>query len=94
MALPKTKEHRIKLLSYINEAVEYLKEQDTLKEDVDNVKDIIREEFDIPKAEINLMIQAAYDVTKLVNDIEKRATAISNLEIIQNLDENEDDDEE
>lgn len=94
MALPKTKEHRSKLLSYINEAVEYLKEQDTLKEDVDNAKDIIREEFDIPKAEINLMIQAAYDVTKLVNDIEKRATAISNLEIIQNLDGAEEDDEE
>lgn len=86
MALPKTKEHRIKLLSYINEAVGFLNEMDTLKEDVDNVKNIIKEEFDIPKSDVSLMIQAAYDVSKLENDIEKRQTAIANLEIISNVD--------
>ena len=87
MALPQTKEHRVKLLSYITEAVEELQAIDEHKEGVDNIKNIIKEEFDIPKSDVTLMIQAAYDVSKLESDIEKRQTAIANLEIISNIDE-------
>lgn len=87
MALPKTPEARQKLYRFLCEAVEFMKEVDTLKDDINNVKGIIKEEFDIPAAEITMLIQALYDDSKLSTEIEKREEALANIEIITKVEE-------
>lgn len=79
---PKTPESRERLYKYLCEAVEYLNEIDSNKDDVSNVKSIIKEEFDLPIAEISLLIQALYNDEKITNDIEKRENALANIEIL------------
>ena len=79
---PKTPEARERLYKYLCEAVEYLNEIDSNKDDVSNVKSIIKEEFDLPTAEISLLIQALYNDEKITNDIEKRENALANIEIL------------
>ncbi len=79
---PKTPETRERLYKYLCEAVDYLNEIDTLKDDVNNVKSIIKEEFDLPMAEITLLVSALYNDEKVASEIEKRENALANIDIL------------
>ena len=80
--LPQTPEKRAKLVSYLSECVEYLVQKDTLDEDIKNLKDIAKEEFDMASKDFTSLLKVAYDKTKVETEIEDRQTAISNLDIL------------
>lgn len=83
MALPSNPEFRTKILKRIDEAVQYLREIDVLKEDVKNLSSSCKEEFEYPAKEFNALLKAAYDEAKVMDTIETLQTSLSELDILR-----------
>ncbi len=81
--IPQEQTQRAKLLTLVNECVSFLKEIDTLKEDIKNCAEIAAEEHPVSKKDFNALVKAAYDKAKVEEQIEDLQTTISNLEILQ-----------
>lgn len=84
MSLPQDLNMRKKIAAAIKESVAFLKEIDTLKEDVKNVADIVVEETGVTKAEFNAWTKAAYDAAKVEEQVEKLQTSLNEIEILTN----------
>ncbi len=82
MALPQTKEAREKVLKRINEAVQFRREMDGLKEDTKALAEACKEEYDLSPKEFNALVKAAYDRAKVEEQIESLQTSLSELEIL------------
>jgi DNA-binding transcriptional regulator GbsR (MarR family) len=83
MALPSNPEFRTKILKRVEEAVQFLREIDTLKEDVKELSSACKEEFEYPAKEFNALLKAAYDEAKVLDTIETLQTSLSELDILR-----------
>lgn len=83
--IPQMTEHREKLLKYIEQNVNLLHEIDTLKEDIKNISEMVKEELSVAPKDFNLMVKVAFDKSKIEGEIETRQTAISNVEILKGV---------
>ncbi len=84
MALPQTKEAREIVLKRINEAVQFRREIDGLKEDTKALAEACKEQYDMKPAEFKTLVKAAYDRAKLEDQIEVLQTALAEHEILTN----------
>lgn len=82
MSLPKDQNHREKLNNYVKQAVQLKHEQDTLKEDLTNISDMVKDEIGMAKKEFNGIVKAAYDKAKIEETIEELQTSVANVEIL------------
>ena len=82
MSLPTDLNMRKKVASAIKESVAFMKEVDVLKEDIKNVADIVVEETGVTKAEFSAWTKAAYDASKIQEQVEKLQTSLSEVEIL------------
>lgn len=80
--LPSSKEAREKVLKRINEAVQFRREMDGLKEDTKALAEACKEEYDLAPKEFNALVKAAYDRAKVEDQIESLQTSLSELEIL------------
>lgn len=82
MSLPQTKEAREVILKRVNEAVQFKREMDGLKEDTKALAEACKEQYDFKPAEFNALVKAAYDRAKVEDQIEALQTSISELDIL------------
>lgn len=82
MALPSSKEAREIVLKRINEAVQFRREIDGLKEDTKALAEACKEQYDMKPAEFNALVKAAYDRAKVEEQIDSLQTSLSELEIL------------
>ena len=94
MALPSDKKARLKLVGYISECVEMLKNIQEFKDEKDNVADIAKEELGITKTEFNKLVKAAFDREKVENQAEGLENLLADLSILENMGQEEDSEEE
>lgn len=82
--IPEVPEQRARFNSQVEEAVGYLQEIDTLKEDIKNVYEVIKEEFDSEFLKsFKAIVKARYDATKLQKMIEEAELALAEDEILK-----------
>jgi len=84
MSLPQDLNMRKKVAAAIKESVAFMREVDTLKEDIKNVAEIVVEETGITKSEFSAWVKVAYDASKVQEQIDKLETSLSEIEILTN----------
>ena len=82
--LPESIEKRAKLNKYIDQAVQLKREEDTLKEDFKEIKDMVSQEISKDAAkDFTKLVQVRYDKQKAEKNLEKIQTSIANDEILR-----------
>lgn len=82
MALPSDVKVREIVRKRVVEAAQFLREIDILKEDIKQLKDATKEEYDIPPKEMAGWIKAEYDKNKLEAQLEDIQTSLAEHEIL------------
>jgi hypothetical protein len=82
MALPTDPKVREVVRKRVVEAAQYLREVDTLKEDIKQLSAATKEEYDIAPKEFNNWVKAEYNAQKLQDQIETLQTALAEHEIL------------
>lgn len=82
MFIPKEPSKRELFLKSINTCVGYLREIDTLKEDIKQEKDAMVEMFGCTAADFNNVVKVVYDKNKVEDQVEKLSLSIANAEIL------------
>lgn len=82
MALPSDPKVREVVRKRVVEAAQYLREVDTLKEDIKQLSAATKEEYDIAPKEFNNWVKAEYNAQKLQDQIETLQTALAEHEIL------------
>lgn len=85
MNLPISQEQREKLKGYLSQSAQLMNEIDTLKEDIANVKSIVKEELGVPPKDYDYLVKVMYDKNKIEDEIEVRQSAISNVDILKGV---------
>lgn len=82
--LPESIEKRAKLNKYIDQAVQLKREEDTLKEDFKEIKDMVSQEISKDAAkDFTKLVQVRYDKQKVEKNLEEIQTSIANDEILR-----------
>lgn len=71
MSLQLSPENKAKLSKYINEAVGYLQQIESLNDDLKNLADIAKEEMELPPAQFKAICKAKFDAEKVQAQVEK-----------------------
>ena len=82
MALPTDPKVREVVRKRVVEAAQYLREVDTLKEDIKQLSAATKEEYDIAPKEFNNWVKAEYNAQKLQDQIETLQTALAEHQIL------------
>lgn len=82
MALPSDPKVRDIIRKRVKEAAQFLREMDILKEDIKQIKDACKEEYDIPPKEMGGWIKAEYDKNKLESQLEDIQTTLAEHDIL------------
>ena len=82
MALPSDPKVREVVRKRVVEAAQYLREVDTLKEDIKQLSAATKEEYDIAPKEFNNWVKAEYNAQKLQDQIETLQTALAEHQIL------------
>lgn len=82
MFIPKEAEKRAMFLKSVNQCADYLREIDTLKEDIKQEKDAMVEMFGCTAADFNNVVKVVYDKNKVEDQVEKLSLSIANAEIL------------
>lgn len=82
MFIPKEVEKKAMFLKSVNQCANYLREIDTLKEDIKQEKDAMVEMFGCTAADFNNVVKVVYDKNKVEDQVEKLSLSIANAEIL------------
>ncbi|QDP64692.1 MAG: hypothetical protein GOVbin2917_7 [Prokaryotic dsDNA virus sp.] len=82
MFIPKDPQKKELFLKSVNTCVGYLREIDTLKEDIKQEKDAMVEMFGCTAADFNNVVKVVYDKNKVEDQVEKLSISIANAEIL------------
>ncbi len=82
MFIPKDPQKKELFLKSVNTCVGYLREIDTLKEDIKQEKDAMVEMFGCTAADFNNVVKVVYDKNKVEDQVEKLSLSIANAEIL------------
>lgn len=82
MFIPREPQKRELFLKSVNTCVNYLREIDTLKEDIKQEKDAMVEMFGCTSADFNNVVKVVYDKNKVEDQVEKLSLSIANAEIL------------
>lgn len=82
MFIPKEPNKREMYLKSVNQCVDYLREIDTLKEDIKQEREAMVEMFGCTAGDFNAIVKVVYDKNKVEDQLEKLQTSISNAEIL------------
>jgi hypothetical protein len=82
MALPTDPKVREVVRKRVVEAAQYLREVDSLKEDIKQLSAATKEEYDIAPKEFTGWVKAEYNAQKLQDQIETLQTALAEHEIL------------
>jgi flagellar biosynthesis chaperone FliJ len=82
MALPTDPKVREVVRKRVVEAAQYLREVDTLKEDIKHLSAATKEEYEIAPKEFNNWVKAEYNAQKLQDQIETLQTALAEHQIL------------
>ena len=82
MALPTDPKVREVVRKRVVEAAQYLREVDTLKEDIKQLSAATKEEYEIAPKEFNNWVKAEYNAQKLQDQIETLQTALAEHQIL------------
>lgn len=82
--IPHDIEKRVKLNKYVEQSVALMREQDTIAEDLKNVKELVKEELgkDVAKT-FTVIVKARYDEAKLADQVSKIEEAIEEHRILK-----------
>lgn len=82
MFIPREPNKRELFLKSVNTCVSYLREIDTLREDIKQEKDAMVEMFGCTAADFNNVVKVVYDKNKVEDQVEKLSLSIANAEIL------------
>ena len=82
MFIPKEPNKKAMYLKSVNQCVDYLREIDTLKDDIKQEREAMVEMFGCTAGDFNSIVKVLYDKNKVEDQVEKLQTSISNAEIL------------
>ena len=81
--LPQGEDKRKKLNKYVEQSVQLMREKDTLDEELKNIKEIVKEELEMPVKDFGILVKTRYDKNKQEELKEQIDTALSEDEILK-----------
>lgn len=82
--IPEVPEQRARFNNQVEEAVGYLQEIDTLKQDIKNVYEVVKEEFDSEYLKsFKAIVKARHETAKLQEMVAKAELALAEDEILK-----------